>query len=60
MLKWLFGDEKDSLKKQYRKIFEQAIHQQRNGNIRGYSELIAESEEIAEKIAAIEASEQTS
>lgn len=58
MLKWLFGNEKDKLRKQYRKVFERAIHQQRNGNIRGYSELIAKSEEIAEKIAAIEASEQ--
>ena len=54
MFSWLKSDPKKKLQKQYQAIYEKAIAEQRRGNIRGYSELIAESEKIAKQIEQIE------
>ena len=54
MFSWLKSDPKKKLQKQYQSIYEKAIAEQRRGNIRGYSELIAESEKIAKQIEQIE------
>ena len=50
MFSWLKADPKKKLQNEYQRIYEKAIAEQRRGNIRGYSELIAESEKIAKKI----------
>ena len=55
MFSWLKGDPKKKLQQQYQKIYEKAVAEQRRGNIRGYSELIAESEKIAKEIDKLEA-----
>ena len=60
MLSWLFGDKKKKLQAKYQQIYEKAVAEQRRGNIRGYSELIAESEKIAKEIDALEADGKTS
>lgn len=56
MFGWFVKNKKRALEKKYQQLYEQAIHEQRNGNIRGYSELIAEAEEIAKLIESPEAS----
>ena len=45
-----------NLNKQYRQKLEQAMHSQRNGDIRTYSALTAEAEAIRENILKEEAS----
>lgn len=47
-------DPKAQLEKEYGKKLEEAMQAQRNGDIRGYSELSAEANEIYEKLQAIE------
>ena len=45
-----------NLNKQYRQKLEQAMHSQRNGDIRTYSDLTAEAEVLRESILREEAS----
>ncbi len=45
------------LNKQYEAKLEQAMHAQRNGDIRGYSMLTAEAEAILSQIKALEKAE---
>lgn len=45
------------LQKQYNATLEQAMHAQRNGNIRSYATLTAEAEKIAAEIKALESDE---
>ena len=54
MFSWLKGDPKKKLQQEYQKVYEKAIAEQRRGNIRGYSELIAESEKISKEIDKLE------
>ena len=54
MFSWFKSEPKKKLQKQYQSIYEKAIAEQRRGNIRGYSELIAESEKIAKQIEHLE------
>ncbi|MCL1065460.1 DUF6435 family protein [Shewanella olleyana] len=44
----------NKLEKQYSTLLEQAMHAQRNGDIRTYSSLTAEAEEVLKKIQALE------
>ena len=55
MLRWLFGDKITKLQGEYQRVYEKAITQQRNGDIKSYSALIAESEKIAEQIEKLKA-----
>ncbi len=38
------------MRKQYNKLLEDAMHAQRNGNIRGYAELTEQAEELGKKL----------
>ncbi|WP_153913682.1 DUF6435 family protein [Shewanella sp. TC10] len=45
----------NKLEKQYSILLEKAMHAQRNGDIRSYSNLTAEAEEVLKKIQILEA-----
>ena len=46
----------DKLKNEYNAILEQAMNAQRNGDVRGYSELSVKADEVLTKIDEIEKS----
>lgn len=48
-------DPTKKLKKRYDTLLEQAMHAQRRGDIRGYSMLTAQAEELAEQIKTLKA-----
>ena len=50
MFGWLKSDPAKKLRKQYHAKLEQAMHAQRNGNIREYSFLTAEAEALREEL----------
>jgi len=45
------------LKKQHATLLEKAMHAQRNGDIRGYSKLITDAEEVYQKIQQLNAAQ---
>lgn len=49
------SDPTKKLKRHYELKLEEAMHAQRNGDIRGYAQLSVQAEEINEKIVKIEA-----
>lgn len=48
------SDPAKKLKKEHAMLLEKAMHAQRNGDIRGYSELTAEADSIHKKIIELE------
>lgn len=50
MFGWFKSDPKEKLNKAYLLKLEEAMHAQRNGNIRLYSELTAEAERLHQQI----------
>ena len=54
MFGWLKSDPVIKLRKAYDQKLEQAMHAQRNGDMRLYADLTAESEEIWQKIQQLE------
>lgn len=54
MFGWLKSDPLKKLRKSYDQKLEQAMHAQRNGDMRLYADLTAESEEIWQKIQQLE------
>jgi hypothetical protein len=40
----------EKLEKQYKSLLEQGVHAQRNGDIRTYSELTSQADEVLKKI----------
>ncbi|MDP2715394.1 DUF6435 family protein [Rheinheimera sp.] len=54
MFGWLKSDPVKKLRKAYDHKLEQAMHAQRNGDMRLYADLTAESEEIWQKIQQLE------
>ena len=54
MFSWLKADPAKKLEKAYKEKLEQAMQAQRNGDIRGYSELTEEAEKILKSIEALE------
>ncbi|MBA6391945.1 Lacal_2735 family protein [Colwellia sp. BRX10-3] len=50
------SDPLKKLNKRYEAKLEQAMHAQRNGDIKGYAMITAEAEEIASQIKALETS----
>jgi len=50
MLSLFKKDPIKKLKKQYQKLLADAMQEQRRGDIRAYSDLVAKSEEIAKEI----------
>lgn len=54
MFGFLKSDPKKKLQAQYQKLLERAMQLQRNGDIRGYSEVTAEAEKVREAIEALE------
>lgn len=54
MFGWLKSDPVKKLRKAYDQKLEQAMHAQRNGDIRLYADLTAESEEIWQQIEQLE------
>ena len=44
----------DKLKKEHAKLLERAMHAQRNGDIRGYSELSQQAQSVLEKLDELE------
>ncbi|MDP4548820.1 MAG: DUF6435 family protein [Marinobacter sp.] len=54
MLSFFKKDPAKKLKKQYATLLERAMQAQRNGDIRTYSELSAEAEEVYKQIQQIE------
>jgi hypothetical protein len=54
MFGWLKTDPKEKLNKAYLSKLEEAMHAQRNGNIRLYSDLTAQAEELHSKILHLE------
>ena len=57
MFSFLKSDPTKNLKKQYYAKLEKAMHAQRKGDIKSYSMITAEAEQIREKIEALETSE---
>ncbi|GGW48874.1 DUF6435 family protein [Alishewanella tabrizica] len=53
MFGWLKPDPLKKLTKQYNAKLEQAMHAQRNGDMRLFADLTAESEEIWQKVVAL-------
>lgn len=51
MFAWLKPDPKKQLEKEYDRLTEKAFHAQRSGDIRLYSELIAQAETVKTKLA---------
>lgn len=49
-------DPKKALEQQYRKLMEEAMQIQRTGDLRAYADKIAEAEEIAKQIEALQKS----
>lgn len=56
MFSFLKGDPTKKLKKQHLALLEQAMNSQRNGDIKTYSKLMSEAEEVHKKIENIESS----
>lgn len=56
MFSFLKSDPTKKLKKQHAMLLEQAMHAQRGGDIRTYSRLSTEADEVYNKIQEIEAS----
>jgi hypothetical protein len=54
MFGWLKSDPVKKLRKAYDQKLEQAMHAQRNGDMRLFADLTAESEEIWQKIEQLE------
>ena len=54
MFGWMKRNPEKQLRKQYHAKLEEALHAQRNGNIRQYSFLTAEAEKLREKLEEIE------
>ncbi|NRQ42793.1 Lacal_2735 family protein [Rheinheimera sp. YQF-2] len=54
MFGWLKSDPVKKLRKAYDQKLEQAMHAQRNGDMRLFADLTAESEEIWQKIQQLE------
>lgn len=54
MFSFLKKDPRKQLNKQYLQKLEEAMHAQRNGDIRSYSMLASEAEEILKKIEALD------
>lgn len=54
MFGWLKSDPVKKLRKAYDQKLEQAMHAQRNGDMRRYADLTAESEEIWQTIQQLE------
>ncbi len=54
---FIFGPDEQTLRKQHAALLEQAMHAQRGGDIRTYSKLSTEAEDIYKKIQEIEAAE---
>ncbi|WP_062060349.1 DUF6435 family protein [Cellvibrio sp. OA-2007] len=54
MFSFLKKDPRKQLNKQYLQKLEEAMHAQRNGDIRSYSMLTSEAEEILKKIEALD------
>lgn len=54
MFSWLKSDPGKKLRKSYDQKLEQAMHAQRNGDMRLYADLTAESEQIWHKIEQLE------
>jgi hypothetical protein len=54
MFGWLKTDPKKTLNKAYLSKLEEAMHAQRNGNIRLYSELTTQAEELHRQILLLE------
>ena len=54
MFSWLKSDPVKKLRKAYDQKLEQAMHAQRNGDMRLYADLTAESEDIWQKIQQLE------
>jgi hypothetical protein len=54
MFGWLKSDPVKKMRKAYDQKLEQAMHAQRNGDMRLYADLTAESEEIWRKIQQLE------
>uniref|UniRef100_UPI00241C88A9 DUF6435 family protein n=1 Tax=Pseudoalteromonas ruthenica TaxID=151081 RepID=UPI00241C88A9 len=50
MFSWFKSNPTKKLERQHAQKLEQAMHAQRNGNIRGYSQLTYEADEIYKKI----------
>ena len=50
MFGWLKRNPEKQLRKQYHAKLEEALHAQRNGNIRQYSFLTAEEEKLREQL----------
>lgn len=50
MLSFLKKDPIKALEKRYQKLLAEAMQQQRKGDIRAYSDLIAKSEKLAKEI----------
>jgi hypothetical protein len=57
MFSWLKSDPVKKLRSTYNQKLEQAMHAQRNGDLRLYADLTAESEEIWQRIQRIEQTE---
>lgn len=57
MFSFLKPDPLKKMRKLYAEKLEQAMHAQRNGDIRSYSSITAEAEDIYKKIQDLEASE---
>lgn len=56
MFGFLKSDPTRKMRKQYDSLLEKAMHAQRNGDIRTYSTLTAEAEELWVKIQAVQGS----
>lgn len=50
LFKWFKKDPKVKLEQAYKNKLTEAMHRQRNGDIRGYSALTAEAEAIKEQL----------
>jgi hypothetical protein len=57
MFSFLKSDPTKKLRKQHATLLEQAMHAQRGGDIRTYSKLSTEAEEVYQKIQKLEAAE---
>ncbi|WP_196157469.1 DUF6435 family protein [Reinekea sp. G2M2-21] len=60
MFAFLKTDPAKKLQKEFNRLSEKAFHAQRNGDIRGYSELTSEAEAYRQKIKELQADEDKS
>ena len=54
MLSFFKKNPSEKLKKEHAKLLERAMHAQRNGDIRGYSELSEQAQSILDKLDELE------